>query len=258
VAAAAFKYSAPMLPGSSGLELPYFTVLDDIPGSGADFLHAGCVVDQMTMSQEGNNPIQMAFQIIGTGKHRSPHAVTSLPSLTSFACLKANAVLEYTDATPTLVDLTTGCRVRSWSISLANNHAPQDSRCIGDLTQDVNDYTASGGASDAAYLSKIEHGDRTVTASITLELDSTLAEQVQMAENETLTNVTFGAVGAELDGAGPTYETLKLIIPSATFSSVVQVDSNGKAAVTLTFQPITGGTSILTAEVVNGQSTGVL
>lgn len=257
VTSVAFKHVCKMLAVSAGLQLPGSTVVSVNPGSGASFLYPGCVVDAIEMSQEGTNPVKVSFEILGTGKHRSPHAVSSLPSSPSFTCLKSTAILEYTDGGG-LVDLTSGCKIRNWRIRVSNNHNPVDDRCIGDPTQDAGDYTASGGLSDAAYLQKLTHGDPTVEASITLLLDSTLPEWIQMAENEALTDITFGAVGAELDSGGPTNETLKLIIPAGAFNAVEWVDSNGKAAVTLTFIAFEDGSSdsAVTAEVVNGTNTG--
>jgi len=260
VSSLAFRYVASMISGASGSNaLPYFTVLDDIPGSGADHLFAGCQVGSMTMSQDGANPVQLSFTFTNTGKHRSPHAVSSLPSLAAFSCLKTLSIVEYTDSGG-LVDLAAGCDLKAFTITLNNNQNPTDDRCSGDPHQDYGDYTAEGGDSDHAYLTKIERGDPTLTATVTVELDATMAQQLQAAENEPLTNVTFGALGADLDPGGTpdtTFEFLKWIIPTATFTAVVVGDNNGRAVMTLTFQPYTSGTSVLTVQVQNGQSTGV-
>lgn len=250
VTAAAFKHSAPMLPGSSGLQLPSFNAIMDIDGSGADYLYTGLVVDRARLSQDGANVAQCSFDLVGSGKHRTPNAVSSLPSVSSFTCVKPHAFLSYDNGGA--IDLASGtCRVKSWFVELSNNHSPQNMRCIGDSSQNYGDYTASGGASDASFLGKLEHGDRAVTAQIVLELDATLDEMNDMAENVTLTNVTFGARGAVLDAGGPTYEYLKLIMATAQFSAVTQVDVNGTASITLTLLPVTTGTSVLTCEVVN-------
>ena len=250
VTAAAFSHTAPMLPGSSGLQLPSFNALADIPGSGADYLYTGLVVDRARLSQDGAGVAQCSFDLIGSGKHRSPGNVSSLPSASSFTCVKPYAYLSYNNGGA--IDLASGtCRVKSWFVELSNNHSPQNDRCIGDSSQDYGDYTASGGASDAAYLGKLEHGDRTVTAEIVLELDSSLDEMNDMAENVSLTNVVFGARGAVLDAGGPTYESLKLTMATAQFQTIRQTEVNGKACITLAFLPTTTGTSVLSCEVVN-------
>lgn len=232
VASTAYKHAANMLPIASGLQLPGSTVISEL--GGASFLFPGCVVDRVRMSQEGVAPVQLQFDLLGTGKHRSPHAVTSLPAAPTFSCLKPKSFLEYTDDVG-LQQLANLCTVRSWFIEVANNHAPADDRCIGDSTQNAGDYTASGGASDAAYNSKLSRGSRVVTAQIVILLDSTMPQWLKMASNTALTNITFGARGNVLDGAGPTYESAKLIIPTGTFRAVEEQDSNGKAALALNF-----------------------
>lgn len=250
VSAAAFKHSAPMLSSASSLQLPSFNAIADIPGSGADYLYTGMVVDRYRLSQDGSEVAKVSVDLIGSGKHRTPNAVTSLPSASSFACVKPYAFLSYNNGGA--IDLAgTSCRVKSWFIEIANNHAPQNERCIGDSYQDYGDYSASGGASEAAYLGKLEHGDRTVSAEIVLELDSSLDEMNDMAENVSLTDVTFGARGAVLDAGGPTYEYIKFIMATAQFTRIAQTEVNGKACITLAFLPTTTGTSVVTCEVVN-------
>jgi hypothetical protein len=118
VTAAAFSHTAPMLPGSSGLQLPSFNALADIPGSGADYLYTGLVVDRARLSQDGAGVAQCSFDLIGSGKHRSPGNVSSLPSASSFTCVKPYAYLSYNNGGA--IDLASGtCRVKSWFVELS-------------------------------------------------------------------------------------------------------------------------------------------
>ncbi len=245
------KHTCPMLPESSGLQLPSFNAISVMEGSGYSFRYAGMVVGQATMSQEGVNAIKTSFSLVGSGKHWSPHGVTSLPSAPSFTCLRPFAYLSYDNGDP--VDLGAGCTVRDWTVSLDNALNPQGDRCTGDSTQDAGDPTASGGASDAAYNGKLHHRDRSVTAQITIEADAA-DEWDDMVEGVTLTDVTFGARGADLDPGGTpdtTYEYLKIIIPTAKITRLVNVASDGKFAIQMDLLPITSGTSVLTVDVVN-------
>lgn len=252
VAVVAFKHAANMLPKASGLQYPSSTIISEL--GGASFLFPGCVVDRFRLSQEGVNPVQAQFDLIGSGKHRSPHAVTSLPTVPAFSCLKPKSFLEYTDDAG-LQDLTVGCRVRSWFVEIGNAHAPADDRCIGDPEQKEGDFTLATGAGVASTLSKLTRGTRVVTAQIVILLDSTMPQWAKMAQNIALTNITFGARGAVLDGAGPTYESLKVIIPNGRFSAVQEQDSNGKAALVLNFKAMFDATAIgAKVEVVNGLS----
>lgn len=252
VASVAFKHAANMLAKSVGLQYPSSTLISEL--GGASFLFAGNVVERFRLSQEGVQPVVAQFDLIGSGKHRSPHAVTSLPTVPSFSCLKPKSFLEYTDDVG-LKQLANLCTVRSWFVEVVNSHAPADDRCIGDSTQNAGDFTASGGASDASYNSKLTRGNRIINAQIVILLDSTMPEWLKMASNTALTNVTFGARGAVLDGAGPTYESLKVIIPNAKFASIQEQDSNGKAALVLNFKAFYDATAIgAKVEVVNGTS----
>jgi len=251
IAATAHTHGAPMLPESSGLQLPSFNAISVMEGSGYTFRYAGMVVGQATMSQDGVNAIKTSFNLVGSGKHWNPHGVTSLPSAPAFTCLRPFAYLSYDNGAP--VDLGAGCTVRGWTITLDNALNPQDDRCTGDSTQDAGDPTATGGVSDAAYNSKIHHRDRTVTAQITIEADAG-DEWDDMVEGVTLTDVTFGARGADLDPGGTpdtTYQFLKIVIPTAKITRIQNVDSNGKFAVTIDLLPITSGTSLITATVQN-------
>ncbi len=237
LATGAYKHSGVMLPVATGLQLPSSTVISEL--GGASFLFAGCVVERFRLSQEGANPVRVQVEMIGSGKHRKPHAVTSLPATPVIAqCLKAGANLSYTDSGGPK-DLTSGCKVRSWSVEIVNSHSPTDDHCVGDPEQDAGDYTASSGASSAAYNAKLTRGSRVVNAQIVILLDSTMPEWLQMAENEALTDITLGAKGSQLVAGPPAYNAaLNVVIPNGRFSAVKEQDSNGKASLVLSLTAI--------------------
>lgn len=253
VALLAGKHSAPMLPSSSGLQLPSFNFATHLAGSDATYRFTGCVVDQATLSKTGVEFAKAQFNIIGSGKHYNPYGITSAPSAPAFACGRPFAFLSYDNGAP--VDLGADCDTRDWTVTLNNNHNAANDRCNADSAQDPGDPTSTGGAGEAAYNSKLEHGDRTVTASITILIPATsLPQWDDMTSNTALTNFTFGIRGADLDPGGTpdtTYEFLKIIIPSSKFRQIVNVDNNGKAAIQCDLFPLTSGTSLITVEVQN-------
>jgi hypothetical protein len=100
VTSLAFSHTAPMLPGSSGLQLPSFNMIAAIESSGASYLYTGCVVDRMRLTKEAGQIAQLSFDILGSGKHRGPHAVTSLPSAPSFSCLRPYGYVSYDNGSP--------------------------------------------------------------------------------------------------------------------------------------------------------------
>jgi hypothetical protein len=192
----------------------------------------------------------------GSSTITTPSLVT-LPGVPSFSCLDSNSIVQYTDDIG-LQDLTQGCRIRNWSCEVNNNPSPNDDRCIGAPKQIEDDYTITAGPGLAKYLSKISRGPRTITSSVVYLLDSVVPQRIKMARNILLTNLTFGARGAVLDGAGPTYETLSIIIAKAWISTITGQDSSGKAALTLNFKASYDTSDVAArVEVVNGQSTGV-
>jgi hypothetical protein len=248
-----YKHTSKMLP-SGTLQLPSSTVISSL--GGANFLMAGFVVNRFRMEQQGNQPVEMTFDLLGSGKHRSPNNVSSLPaSPVVTTCLKGGSYLGYTDSGGAK-DLTTGCRVKSWYYEVQNAHNPNDDRCIGDPEQIAGDYTDSTGASAAAYNSKLSIGDRVVSAGWTILLDSTLPEWLQMAENEAITDIVLGAKGPAF-GALPSYWAIKATIPAGQFILVDEVDANGKAALNVQVLPfysssVNGASKI---EVINDTAT---
>lgn len=252
VSSVAYSHTAPMLSAATSRQLPATTVVSAIEGSSASFLYSGCVVDQFTMSQTGVDIAKVQINLIGTGKHRKPHAVTSLPSAPSFACVKPFAYLSYDNGSP--VDLGAGCTIKAWTVTIANNHNAANDRCTGDSSQNAGDYTASGGASDASFNTKLLHGDRVVSGSFTIELD-TIAQWTDMMANTSITSLVLGVRGAVLDAGGPTYESLKITIATSFFTEVQAVDVNGTACIQVSFVASGTGTSVASVAVVNGTAT---
>ena len=247
------KHSAPMLDAASSLQLPSFNFITVVEGSGASFRYTGAVVDQATLSRTGIETAKASFNILGSGKHYAPHGVTSLPSAPSFSCLRPFGYLSYDDGSP--VDLGADCDLRDWTITLNNNHNAANDRCNADSTQYGGDPTDTTTDLQAAYNSRLLHGDRTVTAQVTVLIPATtLAQWDDMINGTDLTNFTFGARGADLDPGGTpatTYEFIKIIIPTSRFRQIVNVDNNGKAAIQCDLQPLTSGSSLITVEVQN-------
>lgn len=162
-------------------------------------------------------------------------AVYNLPDPPAFTCLDPKPFLEYTDDVG-LRDLSSDCRYRSWAWSLSNNHNTQVARCAGDPKQKRGDYSiTTPGAGVGAYVNKSVRGQRTITAEIVYLVNSRVSEWEKMCDAIQLTNVKMGARGAVLDGAGPTYEELSIVIPKAKFNGVRGENVDGYAAFRFSF-----------------------
>lgn len=348
VGGVAFRHAANMLPKSAGLQMPSFNAIT--ASGGASTLWPGTVVNDFSMSQQGDDDVQVGFSLLTSGKHRIPHligiqqvetatavgtigtggnakvtvtaagmagsprivsvAVSSsdtatvwagkvrtaltndpvvsdffitsgtttaivltarhtapndttmnvaldndtctgitpaptsanttagsytLPDPPAFACLDPKPFLEFTDDVG-LRDLAADCRWRAWSFSMNDNHNPALARCGGDPRQKRGDYSiTTPGVGVGAYANKSVRGPRTITAEITYLVGGRVSEWEKMCDAIQLTNVKFGARGAVLDGAGPTYEELSAIIPKAKFNGVRGDNVDGYAAFRFSF-----------------------
>src|SRR5262249_46412481 len=134
-----------------------------------------------------------------------------------------------------LRDLAQDCKWRSWAVSINNNHNAV-ARCGGDPKQKRGDYTiTTPGPGVAAYANKSVRGNRTLTAEILYLVSNRVLEWEKMCDSIQITNAKFGARGALLDGAGPTYEELSIIIPKAKFNGVRGDNIDGLAAFRFSF-----------------------
>jgi hypothetical protein len=366
VPSVAWRHAANMMPKSAGLQMPSFNAVT--VSGGASTLWPGTVVNDFSMSQQGDDDVQIQFSLLTSGKHRTPHLIGTqqvetataagtvtltgnakavvtaanmagsprtvtfavlntdtaatwaakartalqndpevgdffivsgastsivltarhtapndttmnlaldndtstgitaaptstnttagaytLPSPPAFACLDPKPFLEYTDDIG-LRDLAADCRWRAWSFSMSNNHNPSLARCGGDPRQKRGDYSiTTPGVGVGAYANKSVRGSRTITAEITYLVGGRVSEWEKMCDAIQLTNVKFGARGAVLDGAGPTYEELSAILPKAKFNGVRGDNVNGYAAFRFSFATEFDTTAIgARIEVVNG------
>lgn len=178
--------------------------------------------------------------------------VYTLPDPPAFTCLDAKPFLEYTDDVG-LRDLAADCRWRAWTISISNNHNTQLARCGGDPQQKRGDYAiTTPGVGVGRYANKSIRGPRTITAEIVYLVGGRVSEWEKMCDSIQLTNVKFGARGAILDGAGPTYEELSVILPKAKFNGVRGDNVDGYAAFRFSFATEFDSTAIgCRVEVVN-------
>lgn len=73
VTGVAWRHAANMLPKAAGLQLPSFNAIT--VAGGASTLWPGTVVNDFTMSQQGDGDVEIAFSLLTSGKHRIPHLI---------------------------------------------------------------------------------------------------------------------------------------------------------------------------------------
>lgn len=348
VAATAYRHSASLMTKAQGLQLPSFNTI--AVSGGASFLFPGTVVNDFSMSQAGDEDVQVSFSLLTSGKHRNPHligtrqvetatavgtitltgnakvtitsalipgspriilvAVTNtdtasvwagkvrtalsndvevsdayivsgagasivltarhtapndttlnialdndtctgitpdatsddttagvyeLPDPPTFTCLDSKPFLEYTDDVG-LRDLASDCRWRRWSFTGSANHDPAAAICGGDPRQLRGDYSVTTpGTGVGHYANKSVRGQHSLAFEVTYLVSRRIREWEQMCDSIQLTNLKFGARGAVLDGAGPTYEELSVVVPKAKFNGVRGANEGNFAAFTFSF-----------------------
>jgi hypothetical protein len=209
----------------------------------SDFFIVGGAGASITLTARHTAPNDLGMSlaldnVTSTGITPSASTITTpgsydLPGEQPFACLDPKPFLEYTDDVG-LRDLAVDCQWRSWAFSINNNHNPA-ARCGGDPKQAPGDFAVTIGPALGAYANKSVRGSRTITAEILYLVSKRVSEWEKMCKSIQITNAKFGARGAILDGAGPTYEELSMVIPKAKFNGVRGDNFEGYAAFRFSF-----------------------
>ena len=188
------------------------------------FLYAGCVVERFKFTQEGLAMPTYEIDMLGTGKHTTPHGLSSLPtSEPSLDCVDPyNSQFIWTDADSTTTDFGAGSRLMGFSFEYKNNHILGDKR-MGEGTSGP-----SGGV--LHHRGAIKRGEPTVTASVKLAFAAAdIDEWTRYAKNQTFTNGTFRVKGSIASGS--TRYALEAIIPTFKIGGPIAVSTNNKIAI---------------------------
>lgn len=247
---AAYKHSAKMLLASSSLQLPSTTLISLL--GGASFLVAGMVPDRFRLSQNRADRPQVAVDLIGTGKFVTPHGQTSLQADPDILqCLDGNnSIVSWTDRVGTQDFHGSGCDLRSWFVEIANNTRLND-RCPGDSTVTITEGAVS---EKVAYVGKLKHGARAVTAQIVTPLDSTIPDWLTFGTNDILTDVTFRAQG---DIIASTFRySVGVILSKARIVSIDPIENDGDACLAINLEGVWDSTdqTVATVEVFNAET----
>jgi hypothetical protein len=249
-ATAAYKHSAKQLLASTSLQLPSSTLISLL--GGASFRVAGMVVDRFRLSQNRADVPQCAVDLIGTGDFTTPHGVTSLPATASILqCLDGNqSAVSWTDRVGAQNFSGAGCALRSWFVEIANNTRLND-RCPGDPVVTV----VEGAVEETfAYVQKLKHGARTVTAQIVITLDSTIPDWLTYGTNDVLTDVTFRAQGEIIETIYR--NSLGIILSKGRITSIDPIENEGDACLAINLTGVWDGTdaTVATVEVINEET----
>jgi hypothetical protein len=253
-AGVAFKHKFGMLNTSAGRQLPSSSVVYSL--GGFDLVWGGCVVDSFQIAQTNAGTPTFTAGLIGSGLYKdisdiSP-AFGSLPSIvTPEYHHGAETTVEFTDTGGT-VSLTSAQRIRSFNVTINNNHITDDRR-PGDPRIDA------AAIRKGWYVNRMLHGDRTVTAEFTVMLDDTLREYLDANNDEIITGFKITTRGYYIGASTTNQYAVTIIVPKCYFRTPRVSDEGGNAVVTLATFPVQGATyGLVTAEVVNGVATAMV
>jgi hypothetical protein len=217
---------------------------------GADFLHAGCCVESLTIQQNGSAIPTYSVTYISSGKHRRLREITTANGYTAdFGTLPdvvdqdyvrgANVLVQWNDGS--LYDLTASGRARNLGITIANNHIVDDTR-IGDPSnmQDApaGHLTAAGYTEheESGWVQNhLEYGDRTVTCETVMLLEqNTLREWDAMRRDLSITGFIYRATGKRIPGSTDRH-TYEIQLPATSIRSTTGGSDGGRAIVTVGF-----------------------
>lgn len=253
-AGVAFRHKFGMLNTTAGRQLPSSSVVYSL--GGFDLVWGGCVVDSLTFAQTNADPPTLTAGMVGSGLYKdisdiSP-AFGALPAIViPNYHLGAETTVEFTDSVGT-VALVTGQRIRSYTVTLNNNHITDDRR-MGDPR--INAANIKRGW----YVNRMLHGDRTVTAEFTIMIDATLREYFDSDTDDIITGFKFTTKGYYIGASTVNQYSMTIIIPKCYFRTPRFVDDGGNAEMTISIFPVTGATyGLITAEVVNDVATAIV
>lgn len=177
VGGVAFRHAANMLPKQAGLQLPSFNSV--VQSGGASFLLPGCVVNDFSMSQQGDDDVQVSASFLCSGKHRNPHLIGTQQvetiTVVGTVTLTGNAKV-----TVTAANMAGGPRVVTFAVTNADTATQVAGKARTALQNDpvVSDFFIISGATTAIIL----------TARHTAANDTTMAA---VLENDTSTGLTL-------------------------------------------------------------------
>ncbi len=244
---------------------------------GADYIWGGVVVESFAISQTNSETPSMTVGLVGSGLFKRIRNLTAdgnlavngsnaytgpyagsvgteyppafpMPGVQRYM-IGAETELIFTPQTSPGVSGTpyiatsagNGQRLKAFSCTLTNNHRTDDRR-PGD-PRVVSSQPRAG-----HYVNRMNHGDRTVAAEMTVMLDDSLNE-FYMAYNDTIIEAfTYKAKGAYLLNTAGTAESAKqaefeITFPKCYFRGVRGTDDSGDAVLTISIFPVDNGST---------------
>jgi hypothetical protein len=215
----------PLAPVTDGIELPYFSFIEQIrPGASVvlDRMAVGCAVEDWTLtvgSGPGRANSKLVANFVGSGKETDPSTI-SLPTAVAEKLLPAASIA----CTINGVDYVTSKNFVSLEATWKNNHRLDAGFYPG------SGFQTGGDATSGAIRGRLETGDREATLVFVARFDHDSTEYTKLKA------LTEGTAVITL-----TYDTnsnLSLTYQRVIFSIVELGDADGIVTVQVTCQPL--------------------
>lgn len=251
-------------------QLPSSSMLWAIPGSGADYIWGGVVVESYAINQTNSDVPTITVGLVGSGlfkqlryltangllavngsnAYNGPYAGAALteypptfpmPTAQRYM-IGAESELLFTPEGGSQYSVTgSGQRLKSFSMTLTNNHRTDDRR-PGDPRIESSQPKAGH------YVNRMNHGDRTVGGDMSVMLDDALNEFYHAYNDKVLTAFTYKAKGRYLEATAPGVESDKqgefeVTFPKAYLRGVAGTDDSGDAVLTMSVFPVDNGST---------------
>jgi hypothetical protein len=251
-------------------QLPSSSMLWGIPGSGADYIWGGVVVESYAIAQTNSDVPTITVGLVGSGMFKRLSRLTangqpavngSNPYIGPYAggagteypptfpfptaqryMIGAESELLFTPEGGAAYSVTgSGQRMKSFSATLTNNHRTDDRR-PGDPRIEA------AQPRSGHYVMRMNHGDRTIGGDMSIMLDESLSEFYYAYNDTVLEAFTYRAKGAYLGATAPNTESnaqseFEVTFPKAYLRGVAGTDDAGDAVLTMAVFPIDNGTT---------------
>lgn len=227
----------PIDPCTDGLELPYFSVVEQVCEAGATALDnefVGCAIEDVEYTFNygpGRQSGSMTVNWVGSGKMVTPSGVTVPAPVSEHYLLSASMALTING-----VDYVAAATILSGTIGWKNN-----------LLVGPGFFPGSGMQNGAAIRGRLEMGARASTFTFTARLLKS-SQEYQML----ITPPPAGTAKASLTATFDATHTVTFNYPSIQYETVVNGEQDGIVSVTVTvatkLDPVQGGPLIVTAQ----------
>src|SRR3990167_5693243 len=192
-----------------------FTTIHEKPWAGLARKLPDLVVASFTLSGRGQDAVQMAIQMLGSG--RASDASLSAPTLATPAYLDNGGVVIKLGPSGAAVDISS--RVIEWSVAVNANPDEANGR-----------FPSSG-----IYVGRWWYGPkRTAVPELTLFVNQSDTDILDLFRNDTAQELRINLAGAVITGGQPEVYRMDLLWPEIHFTAVEDTIVDGKVALRMT------------------------